>query len=223
MAGDAVLERGADGLQRAVTAKLPHSFAELNKRRLRFGLFELRTDTHELSRLGTRVRLQTKPARILEALVSRPGELVRREELREWLWPGNVFVDFESGLNTAVNRLRAVLGDMAETPVYVETIPRQGYRFVCPVQDMSLELPACQPPDYVIPSEEAASARFEPPARELTRSMFLRLVVAVLLAWTFQFLFFNWNQPQIAAAVKLIAGLPDRVIGHSEREGRVRF
>lgn len=94
--------------------------AEVGKKgRVRFGPFELRTDTRELSRSGIHIKLQTKPEQILELLISRPGQLVRREELRSCLWQGNVFVDFESGLNTAVNRLRAVLGDTAETPRYI--------------------------------------------------------------------------------------------------------
>ncbi|MFL6466001.1 MAG: winged helix-turn-helix domain-containing protein [Bryobacteraceae bacterium] len=80
-----------------------------------------------------RRRLQQKPLQILELLSARPGELVTRDELRQRLWPDGTFVDFESGLNTAINRLRAALGDSAEAPQFIETLPRLGYRFVCPV------------------------------------------------------------------------------------------
>ncbi|MBV8093935.1 MAG: winged helix-turn-helix domain-containing protein [Acetobacteraceae bacterium] len=100
----------------------------------RFGPFELRLDTGELRKYGVRVRLQHRAFQILAALVEAPGRLVTREELRTRLWASDVFVDFESGLNTAVNRLRAALGDSAEHPVYVETLSRLGYRFLAPVE-----------------------------------------------------------------------------------------
>jgi DNA-binding winged helix-turn-helix (wHTH) protein/Tol biopolymer transport system component len=96
-----------------------------------------------LCKHGTRIKLQIKPFQILETLLERPGELVTREELRSKLWPPGTFVDFESGLNTAINRLRAALGDSAESPHYIETLPRLGYRFICPVQAMGgEEIPA---------------------------------------------------------------------------------
>src|SRR5947209_1863154 len=79
----------------------------LLKRYIRFGPFELRTDTRELRKQGIRIKLQAKPAQILEILASRPGELVTRDELCERLWPVGVYVDVESGVNTAMNRLRA--------------------------------------------------------------------------------------------------------------------
>lgn len=101
----------------------------------RFGSFELRTETGELSKRGIRLRLQTKPLQALEALLERPGELISREELCARLWPGT-YVDFESGLNTAINRLRGALGDSAESPRYIETLPRFGYRFLSPVELM---------------------------------------------------------------------------------------
>jgi DNA-binding winged helix-turn-helix (wHTH) protein len=101
--------------------------------RWRFGPFELDAGTRELRKNGLRVRLQEQPARILEALLLRPGELVTREELREHLWPADTFVDFERSLNAAVAKLRQVLSDSAEQPRYVETIARRGYRFVAPV------------------------------------------------------------------------------------------
>src|SRR5579883_3165205 len=101
---------------------------------IRFAAFELRTETRELYKQGTRIRLQIKPFQVLETLLDKPGELVTREELRNRLWPSGTFVDFESGLNTAINRLRSALGDSADEPRYIETLPRLGYRFVCPVE-----------------------------------------------------------------------------------------
>src|SRR5918994_3360242 len=97
---------------------------------IRFGVFELDALTGELRKRGVKLRLQGKPLQILQALLEHPGELVTREELRARLWPSDVFVDFEAGLNTAANRLRIVLGDSADNPRYIETLPRVGYRFI---------------------------------------------------------------------------------------------
>lgn len=101
---------------------------------VQFDGFELRLETGELRRNGLRVRLQTKPFQLLNALIERPGRVVTRDDLRMRLWPSDTFVDFESGLNTAANRLRIALGDSAENPRYIETLSRIGYRFIAPVR-----------------------------------------------------------------------------------------
>ena len=98
--------------------------------RIRFGPFELDTKAGELKKGARRVRLQDKPLRLLVALIEQRGEVVTREELRERLWPGNVVVEFDNGLNNAVNKLRAALADSADEPKYIETVGRRGYRFV---------------------------------------------------------------------------------------------
>lgn len=98
-----------------------------------FGPFEVSLSTGELRKHGVKVRLQGKPFQILSALLEQPGSVVTREDLRARLWSTDTYVDFESGLNTAVNRLRAALSDSAEHPAYVETLSRIGYRFVAPV------------------------------------------------------------------------------------------
>src|SRR5262249_13965724 len=97
---------------------------------VQFGVFELNRRAAELRKHGTRMRLQPKPMQILCALLERPGEIVTRDELKARLWPDDTFVDFQSGLNTAVNRLRLALGDSAENPRYIETEARSGYRFI---------------------------------------------------------------------------------------------
>lgn len=96
----------------------------------RFGPFELRSGIGQLTKHGVRLRLQLKPAQLLEALVESPGDLVTREALRQKLWPDGTFVDFEGSINTAINRLRAALNDCPENPRYIETVPRLGYRFI---------------------------------------------------------------------------------------------
>jgi DNA-binding winged helix-turn-helix (wHTH) protein len=99
----------------------------------RFGPFELDARTGELRREGRSIGLQDQPLRLLQALLEQPGEIVTRDVLRQRLWPADTFVDFEHGLNAAVKRLRDALGDSADTPVFVETVPRRGYRFIAPV------------------------------------------------------------------------------------------
>lgn len=101
---------------------------------LRFGPFEADLRTQELRRDGIRVRLPGQSYQVLATLLSRPGELVTREELQQKLWPAESFGDFEHGLNAAVNRVREALGDSAEQPRYIETLPRRGYRFISPVE-----------------------------------------------------------------------------------------
>jgi cholera toxin transcriptional activator len=108
---------------------------EIPKGRLvRFGVFEADPQTGELRKQGRRVPLQGQPFDILIMLLERPGQLVSRTEIRERLWPDGTFVDFDHSLNTAVNKIRDVLGDSAASPRFVETLARRGYRFIAPVQ-----------------------------------------------------------------------------------------
>jgi len=95
---------------------------------VRFGVFELDQRAGELRKAGVRLNLQPQSFQVLSMLVARPGELVTRDELRTQLWPDNTFVDFQHGLNAVINRLRDTLGDSAETPRFIETVPRRGYR-----------------------------------------------------------------------------------------------
>src|SRR6201994_182590 len=99
----------------------------------RFGVFELDASSGELRRNGTVVRLREQSARILLLLLENAGEMVSREQLRERLWLSDTFVDFDHSLNSAVMKLREALGDSADKPLYIETIPRKGYRFVAPI------------------------------------------------------------------------------------------
>lgn len=106
---------------------------------LRFASFELDLRSRELRNQGVKVNVQDQPLRLLATLLERPGELVTREELHRRLWPSDTFVDFEHGLNAAVRRLRTALGDSAEAPRFVETLPRRGYRFVAQVERPAAE------------------------------------------------------------------------------------
>jgi DNA-binding winged helix-turn-helix (wHTH) protein/tetratricopeptide (TPR) repeat protein len=101
---------------------------------LKFGSFEVDPSLGELRKDGVRVPIQEKPLRVLTALVERQGDLVTRAELHQHLWQGETFVDFDTGLNTAVRKLRSTLGDESESPHYIETLPKRGYRFLAPVE-----------------------------------------------------------------------------------------
>ncbi|MGI8743743.1 MAG: winged helix-turn-helix domain-containing protein [Bryobacteraceae bacterium] len=125
--------------------------------RTRFGPFEVDLHTHELWKSGTRLKLVGQPFSILAVLLSRPGELVTREELRNRLWPSDTIVDFNHGLNAAVNKLRETLGDSAEDPRYVETLPRRGYRFIATLEQLDVK-----------PIVPAASAPPDPPTAVLS-------------------------------------------------------
>jgi len=101
---------------------------------VRFGIFEADLRSGELRRNGIKVKIQELPFRALKLLLSRPGEVLSREEFRKALWPDDVFVDFDHGISSAINRLRDALGDSAENPIFVETVERRGYRWIAPIR-----------------------------------------------------------------------------------------
>src|SRR5712675_1555733 len=103
---------------------------------LRFGVFEVDVRAGELRKQGVRVKLQEQPFHLLTVLLQCPGEMVTREELRNQNWPADTFVDFDNSLNTAINKLREALGDSADNPRFIETLPRRGYRFIAQVTGM---------------------------------------------------------------------------------------
>src|SRR5258708_38410163 len=100
---------------------------------LRFGMFEVDVRAGELRKQGVRIKLQEQPFHVLTVLLQRPDEVVTREELRSQNWPADTFVDFDNSLNTAINKLREALGDSADSPRFIETLPRRGYRFIASV------------------------------------------------------------------------------------------
>jgi DNA-binding winged helix-turn-helix (wHTH) protein len=101
----------------------------------RFGEFELDSDSSGLRRCGREVRLQPQPMKLLALLLRNPGAIVTREDIRAELWPEGTYVDFDQAVNFAIRQVRDALGDSAERPVYVQTLPRRGYRFIAPVED----------------------------------------------------------------------------------------
>jgi DNA-binding winged helix-turn-helix (wHTH) protein len=141
----------------------------------RFSVFELDLRTGELRKNGMRLRLQEQPFQVLAMLLERPGQLVTRDDLRQKLWPADTFVDFDHGLNTAVNKLREVLADSATSPRYIETLPRRGYRFIYPVEGIAPPAPAPLSPTTEQVSEEGPRA-----SRTLPRMLFLLLQLMYL-------------------------------------------
>ncbi|MFZ3361842.1 MAG: winged helix-turn-helix domain-containing protein [Candidatus Acidiferrales bacterium] len=120
---------------RAATGERMAAEAKARGRTFRFGVFEMDEEAGELRKEGkAQARLREQAARILLMLLERPRELVTREELRERLWASDTFVDFDHGVNTAINQLRNALGDEAANPRFIQTLPRKGYRFIAPVE-----------------------------------------------------------------------------------------
>ncbi len=141
--------------------------------RLRLGEFDIDLRAGELYKRGRRIKLQVKPFQLLAALLEQPGELVTREELREKLWPADTFVDFDGSLNAAVNRLRDALGDSADHPRFVETLPRRGYRLIAPVEVSGAE----ESPAEGAPRSGEGSTRAAP---RRTAAVVLSVVACVL-------------------------------------------
>ena len=113
---------------------LPVADPELTQRIVRFGVFAVDLGAGELFKEGTKVKIQQQPFRVLALLLERPGEVITREELRQAIWPAGTFVEFDLGLDAAIHKLRSALGDSAENPQLIETLPRRGYRFLAAVE-----------------------------------------------------------------------------------------
>lgn len=185
---------------------------------VRFGVFEVDLRNGELRKGGVLVKLQQQPFKVLALLVARPGDIVTREELRCQIWGGDTFVDFDQGLNFCIKQIRAALGDQADTPRYVETLPRRGYRFIAPLERRDLS-----PPPEGAPTVIDADGLATPPrplpfpgahvpvvartvsgleSRRLARPALIRLaglaaVIALLAAGAF---FAGWRAGQPPAA-----------------------
>jgi TolB-like protein/DNA-binding winged helix-turn-helix (wHTH) protein len=190
-----------------------------------FGAFQVDLRTGELRKSGVRIKLPEQPFQVLKTLLERPGELVSREELRQRLWSGETFVDFEHGLNAAVRRLRDALGDSAETPRFIETLPRRGYRFIAPVIQPPATDKASSRPERPTKSE-ALQTPAVTLARPLTRArVFGGIAVVVLVAatvlWAFGYRSRSSVRGESAAASgrSMLAVLPfENLTGDADQE-----
>jgi len=181
---------------------------------LRFGVFELDLRTGELRKHGLRVRLQEQPFQVLAMLLEHPGDVVTREKLQKKLWPADTFVDFDHGLNKAINKLREALGDSAESPRFVETVARRGYRFLAEVK-VADAVPV-RSPELATQPHPAAEARdlrdiagklampkhLLPPFVWKISVFVLLLLVASLVTWKLH----SWRRP--SPLIRSLAVLP---------------
>ena len=149
---------------------------------VRFGTFEADLGAGELRKSGAKIKVHGQPFEVLVLLLERPGEIVPREELRQRLWPTDTFVDFDHGVNTAINRLREALGDSAENPRYIETVPRRGYRFVAPVETQnSANSGSTVPPSRTSSSESIPAGSQVAPRSYGRRAKLLASAVVVAI------------------------------------------
>jgi DNA-binding winged helix-turn-helix (wHTH) protein len=130
------------------------------KKFARFGLYEADLQQRVLTKSGLRVRLQEQPFQVLALLLQNPGEVVSREDIRQKLWSADTYVEFDDGLNTAIKKLRLALGDAADNPRFIETVPRRGYRFVAPVSfpapvEVAQPIDSAKSVDLLLPIAEA--------------------------------------------------------------------
>ncbi len=177
---------------------------------VRFEDFEVHLETGEVWKAGRRLKLQDQPFRVLAALLERHGQIVTREELRQLIWPENSFGDFDHAINLAMGKLRATLGDSADVPHLIETLPRRGYRFIAPLKEQTAD----SPPSVTPPLVEQPGP---PPAQEnpatvsrgklwliVGASAFL-LLVAVTLFWVYSSLS---KQPAAATEIMPLVAMP---------------
>ena len=180
---------------------------------VRFGPYEVNLDSGDLRKFGYRVKLQPKSFLVLHALLEAPGQLVTREDLKAQLWPENTFVEFESSLNVAVRRLREALSDEAQKPVYIETVPRHGYRFIG-----ILEQPAASALAPRLVADEASLllgepealdslARFPAPAQAPSRNIWRLLLPALALLLVMAFGIFSWKRGAILHAQPIASSI----------------
>ena len=182
--------------------------------RLRFGVFELDLRAGELRKHGLLVRLQEQPFQVLTMLLEHPGEVVTREELQRKLWPANTFVDFDHGLNKAINKIRDALGDSAESPRFVETVARRGYRFLAEFKSAdAAPIRSSEPVPLPHPAAEAQDGP-ELAVKPATRKGYLPslawkisvpvlfILIATLASWKFHF------STRPSASIRSLAVLP---------------
>lgn len=186
-------------------------------RLVRFGVFEFDLTTGDLYNGRRTIRLQEQPRQVLGRLAGRPGELVTREELRALLWPGDTFVDFDTGLNVVVNKIRQALGDSATSPRFIETLPKRGYRFVAPVAPVgTAEGPGVEPsaaaPPQIGPEGAPGDAALPLAARARRIRLGLPAVFVVLLIGVGAGLMRGWREAETPASpatgIRTLAVLP---------------
>jgi TolB-like protein/DNA-binding winged helix-turn-helix (wHTH) protein/Tfp pilus assembly protein PilF len=156
---------------------------------VRFGPYEISLHSGELRKAGMRIRVQQQPIKVLEMLLERPGEVITREELRSRVWPNENFGDFDQAVNIAIAKLRSALGDSADNPRYIETLPKRGYRFIADVRTVETESPAKKPEQVLgivrevqIERQPEAARSVPAPKHQIQSVFWISIVSAVILA-----------------------------------------
>ncbi|MBZ5663337.1 MAG: winged helix-turn-helix domain-containing protein [Acidobacteriia bacterium] len=178
---------------------------------VRFGVFEADLRAGELRRNGVRVRLQDLPFRMLALLLSRPGEVITRDEFRQALWPADVFVDFEQSISSAVMRLRDALGDSADNPIFIQTIERRGYRWIGPILSQTLEPVVPDQAPVAEPESRDFTARYEigltapaPKRGSQVRLLLAAAVFAVAVVALAGFFPWRWRRPTPISSIAVL-------------------
>jgi DNA-binding winged helix-turn-helix (wHTH) protein len=171
----------------------------------RFGVFQANVAARELRKHGVRIRLPGQPFCILSILLEKPGEVITREEIRRRLWSSDTFVDFEHSLNSAIKKLRAALGDSPENSRYIETVPRVGYRFIAPVEQVSVTAPTVADDSVVMDGSGIPAAAVDVAGKRRERMLLgvaivLVVVPSAYLAWS---RFRSRPQPQVKIASEI--------------------
>jgi DNA-binding winged helix-turn-helix (wHTH) protein/Tfp pilus assembly protein PilF len=155
---------------------------------IRFGVFEADVRSGELRKNGVKIKIQDLPFRALSLLLSRPNEVLSRDQFRQALWPDGVFVDFDHGISSAINRLRDALGDSADNPIFIETVDRKGYRWIAPTHVPAPAVPMVSPSGPVLVKSEAKDPIPQPAGvpRRWSWMVLIPLAALVLAAWGFR-------------------------------------
>jgi len=166
---------------------------------LRFGAFELNLESEELLKSGLPVKLPPQPLKLLALLAGHASQVVTRDQIQQELWAGETFVDFDHGVNKCINQIRTVLGDNADHPLYIETLPRRGYRFVAPVTSQAIAAP--QP--RIIPADLGGPSRFATPSGAATAAATATAAAAAGVDQRYD-VFISYRRGQAAAEARLI-------------------
>jgi TolB-like protein/DNA-binding winged helix-turn-helix (wHTH) protein/Flp pilus assembly protein TadD len=180
---------------------------------VRFGIYEMSLQSGELRKAGVRIRVQQQPLKLLEILLERPGQVVSREELRSQLWPNESFGDFDQAVNIAIAKVRGALGDSADNPRFIETLPKRGYRFIAAVSISESEPPLVRPESGLIePAVPQAREASSVPTGERFQWLNARTVVVLALILTLPVLVVLLlrlrNRPPATSTIRSIAVLP---------------
>jgi DNA-binding winged helix-turn-helix (wHTH) protein len=174
-------------------------------RRYRFGIFEADASSGELRKQGLRIKVNVQPFQVLLLLLERPGEIFTRDDIARHLWPEGTFVDFEHGVNSAINRIREALGDNARNPRFIETLSRRGYRFIAPVQIVGeVEAPPLAP---TLPEPEWHETILATPA-ELPRTAYKTVQTLFVLLQLMYVAFYVGALANLPEIEDLISALP---------------